>query len=130
MAGLAWSCAVLEDEKAWKDDGAKFVDIHSILLPVIMGASAPKQEARSLKLLEGLLVKKAVQQKYVSALLASEASLNLLVLGAHVVGIKVMEAELVTKVKTALTDMLVKNVLTSKSKQEEKGVRQTAPFLR
>ena len=130
VAGLAWSCAVLEDEAVWTDDGTKFVEVHSILLPVIMGASAPKQEARALKLLEELLSKKAVQQKYISALLASEASLNLLVLGAHVVGVKVIEAESVTKLKASLTETLVKNVLTSKVKQEEKAVRQTAPFLR
>jgi len=42
LAGLAWSCAVLENEAAWGEDGVKFVDIHSILLPIIMGASAPQ----------------------------------------------------------------------------------------
>ena len=84
VAGLAWSCAVLDDEAAWTDDGTKFVEVHSILLPVIMGASAPKQEARALKLLEQLLSKKGVQQKYISALLASEATLNLLELGEKV----------------------------------------------
>ena len=64
----------------------------------------------------GLLAWPAIQQLYVAALLAAEGSPNTPVLGRWLLATKGVSTDNVERFRAALTEMLVKTVLTSKSK--------------
>ena len=104
------------------------MDIHSILVPIIACAGASKQELKAAKLLTSLLA--TVQDQYVSSLLAMDGSTNSLILGARLLATQGLSVENTEQVRAAMTDTLVKTVLTSKTKVAAESLRQAGPFLR
>ena len=106
--------------------------MQAILASVIISSGADKQVEKAGRILVELWANQDIQDKYVEALLSSDPSLNICILGSHLLScLANMKADSnLSKVKQFLVDVLTKTILPSKSKIPAASVAQLSPFLR
>jgi len=131
LAALNWSATLLATAKELLDtEGKKVIEVQSNLVSLVMCSGAPKLAAKATKILTGLWEIEGLADKYSAAVLASEATVNLLVLASRFLGFLSSKQLPLDNIKTSMLEALNKNVVSSKTKTQDTILYQLAPLLK
>ena len=117
---------------ALAEDGAKILELQAGLASVIFSSGSNTVKARAEKVLQEVWAQQELQDQYVTVLLSNGNHLQGAVLAAKLVSYLVenKSEDNLKKVRQFLKEMLVKTILTSKTKLPSSSLDQLKPFLK